>query len=148
MLQRVDDVNAREPRVLDVWVQLCEAGERILIPPDCGHVTINIGEAPLVVADLISLRSGHLYGSPRHCHGAAYYVLAEPDAEDGLVLEPNRAYGPLPSAHVAHGSRATPPLIDDRPAYAQLLADPSQFASLDTLTAKSRDLVDLWRTGT
>jgi len=147
LLQRVDDAQAREPRVLEVWLQVCEAGERILIPPDCGHVSINIGDVPLVVADLISRRSGHLYGSFQERHGAAYYVLAEPHAEHGLVLEPNPAYGPLPEAHVGCGPRSTPVLADDLPAYAQVRCDPGRFAFLEALTPNSRDLVDLWRGG-
>jgi len=36
VLQHVDDVAAENPRVDDIWVQICDAGDRILIPPDCG----------------------------------------------------------------------------------------------------------------
>ena len=145
LLQRVDDVHAAAPRVLDVWVQVCEAGERILIPPDCGHVSVNLGDTPLVVADLVSVRSGHLYGSFQEFQGAAYYLLAEPGAEHGLRLEPNLAYGALPDPRVARGSRSAPVLADGGSAYARMHADPGQFAFLDALTPRSsRSLVELW----
>jgi glucose-6-phosphate isomerase, archaeal len=144
VLQRVDDVTADRPRIEAVWVQLCAAGERILIPPECGHVTVNIGAEPLVVADLISLRCGHIYGTFKALRGAAYHVLADPDAADGLRLERNPAYVEVPEATVARGSRWQPFLDDSRPVYAHCRAQPGDFSFLDRPAAAADPLLALW----
>ena len=117
VLQRVTDVEADEPEVLNVWVQVCDAGDRILIPPDCGHVTVNLGAKPLVVADLVSLRCGHMYGTYRACRGAAYYVLQDRSAPEMFRLEANARYGHVPPPEVSFGSRSPSTLPGHIPLY-------------------------------
>lgn len=145
VLQRVDDVTTDNPRILDVWVQICEAPQRILIPPDCGHVTVNIGTDPLVVADLVSLRCGHIYGTFRALRGAAYHLVADPDAEHGIRFEANPAYLPPPRAVLAHGSRWEPFLPDGRPVYAHFQERPDDFAFLDRPAGCAGPLLALWQ---
>ncbi len=145
VLQHVDDVTAEAPRVRQIWVQLCDAGDRILIPPDCGHVTVNIGTVPLVVADLISLRSGHLYGSFKTQRGAATHVLADAAADDRLRLEQNPSYGRTPTPVLARGSRTNPTHAERGSAYAHAVDRPSDYAFLDRPTACASLLLSLWQ---
>jgi len=145
VLQHVDDVTAERPRVAEVWVQLCEAGERILIPPDCGHVTVNVGTTPLVVADLVSLRCGHLYGSFKALRGATTYVLADDASPGGLRLEANGAYVEAPAPRLARGSRWEPFLTSSEPVYTQFLAAPNDFAFLHRPATVADELLALWR---
>jgi glucose-6-phosphate isomerase len=144
VLQRVDDVTSDRPSVEETWVQVCEAGERIVIPPDCGHVTVNVGAGPLVVANLISLRCGHLYGSFAALRGAAWYLLVDPDATDGFALERNPRYAAAPYPHVAHGSRWEPFLADPRPSYAHVRERPEDYRFLDRPASCAANLLALW----
>jgi glucose-6-phosphate isomerase, archaeal len=145
VLQHVDDVTAERPRVAGVWVQLCEPGERILIPPDCGHVTVNVGTTPLVVADLVSLQCGHLYGSFKALRGAATYVLADEASPDGLRLEANGAYAEAPAPRLGNGSRYEPFLMGAEPLYTRFLVTPDDFAFLHHPAAVVDELLALWR---
>ncbi|MGH3927327.1 MAG: glucose-6-phosphate isomerase family protein, partial [Pseudonocardiaceae bacterium] len=145
VLQRVDDVTVDRPEIKDVSVQICREGERILIPPDCGHVTVNIGSTPLVVSDLVSLRSGHIYSSFRALRGAAHHLIADPEAALGLRLEPNPAYPQAPEAVVANGSRCEPFLRDEQPVYTHFLAEPDDFRFLDRPAGSIGPLLALWQ---
>jgi glucose-6-phosphate isomerase len=95
LLQRVRDpqTTLNETVVEEVLLIGARAGEVMLIPSHMGHVTINAGAEPLVVAALVSSSAGHQYGPFRQARGAAYYVLAP-----GMPphTRANPAYGPLP----------------------------------------------------
>lgn len=145
VLQRVEDVTAASGQVAEAWVQVCAAGDAILIPPACGHVTVNIADVPLVVADLVSVRCGNLYASYRALRGAAYHVLTDPAAEEGLRLVRNRAYSDPPRPVIAHGSRREPFLRRTSPLYAHVRERPGDFAFLDHPSSGAAELLALWR---
>jgi glucose-6-phosphate isomerase len=65
-------------------------GDRIIVPPDYGHVTINNGTADLVMANLVSSRFESEYGDFEALRGAAYYELS-----DGEII-PNPCYDRVP----------------------------------------------------
>ncbi len=46
------------------------------VPPGCGHVTVNAGEAPLVMANSVAAHFDSLYGHYRNLTGACFYALA------------------------------------------------------------------------
>lgn len=87
VLQFVDDPNVDDPFVRDVWVTRCGAGDRFVIPPDCGHVTVNAGAEPLVYSTTVSVTAENRYDPYVRHQGAACYVLA-----DGGEIEPNPRY--------------------------------------------------------
>ncbi len=59
-------------------VRLVEAkpGDRVIIPPGFGHVSINPGRRDLVMANIVSDRFGSDYSAYEELRGAAYYELA------------------------------------------------------------------------
>jgi len=101
-------------------------GDVLLIPSHMGHVSINAGDEPLVVADLVSPASGHQYGAFRAAHGGAYYVL-------GVGAPPrvraNAAYGRLPMPRWYHSPVAAG-LGLTGPVYPAVRRDPNRFAFL------------------
>ncbi len=87
LLQRAQD---RSGRVADFLVIEAGPGEAVLIPPNYGHVTVNVGGSPLVMANLVSTRFSSDYGPYKELHGASYYLI------EGGSLEPNPNYPDLP----------------------------------------------------
>lgn len=73
-------------------------GDKLVIPPEYGHATINIGEEPLVFADLVSTACSNTYGQIAQNHGMCHYVL---EKNDGFEIIPNPAYENPPLARIA-----------------------------------------------
>jgi len=74
----------------DVVMIEAHAGEKVLIPPGYGHVTINPGDEDLVMANLVSSEFSSDYGPYVERHGAAYYEM------EGGALVKNPHYPPVP----------------------------------------------------
>lgn len=144
LLQWVDRPESPDPAVRAIWVALCDAGERIVIPPDCGHVTVNVGAEPLVVADLVAVDSANDYGSFRTAQGAAAYLLADQADELGFRITPNLRYGRTPAPRLLHGSRWRPVLTTGRPLYEAFRSDPSTVRFLLAPGPASAALHALW----
>jgi glucose-6-phosphate isomerase len=60
----------------DVRLVQAEPGDRVLVPPGFGHVTINPGVETLVMANIVSTRFESDYTVYERFGGAAYYELA------------------------------------------------------------------------
>ena len=75
--------------IVDVVIIRASAGDKVIIPPDYGHVTINAGNKELRMANWVSRDFTSVYGTYVELHGAAYYFT-----EDGLLVNPN--YGDVP----------------------------------------------------
>src|SRR5690606_15189179 len=81
-------------------------GDCALIPPGFGHVTVNVGRGPLVLANWVDGSFASRYDGYRRRRGAAVYVEA---GSDGPVLRPNPAYDPAPG--VRWGTPTLPDLV-------------------------------------
>ena len=79
VLQKVDDYTAGpdEVEVEDVIVMRVKAGEKAMMPPGYGHVTINTLDQPLVMANWVSADFSSSYQSVEACRGFAYYLVQE-----------------------------------------------------------------------
>ncbi|MGE5590432.1 MAG: glucose-6-phosphate isomerase family protein [Bacillota bacterium] len=85
-----------------------EAGDKLLIPPGYGHISINPGPGPLIMANLVAADFAPNYGPIRALGGGCY--LAEQAEEAGLPLyRPNPRYGAVPPLRRARAA--------DLPAY-------------------------------
>lgn len=71
---------------------LVEAGEGevVVVPPDFGHVTINPGPGPLVMANWVEATFASVYGPYAERRGACHYEFAGPGGQGRL--EPNPRY--------------------------------------------------------
>jgi len=144
VLQWVDDPAAEHPTIRAGWIAVCDPGDKIVIPPDCGHVTVNIGDEPLVVSDLVAIDSQNDYGSFRHAHGAAYYLLPDSSDPHGFQVMPNLNYGAPPAPVTLIGSRWSPLCSDPAPVYQQMQAEPDRFAFLTSPAAWHNAMLALW----
>ncbi len=86
--------------VTRVMLVECPEGEKVLIPPNFGHVTINLGPDVLVMDNIVERNFKSVYEPYVQQTGGAYYVT-----EDGDL--PNRAYAdvsdlPTLETYLAH----------------------------------------------
>jgi len=86
----------RDDALVDVVLVQGSTGDKLLVPPEYGHVTINPSPETLVMANLVSSTFKPLYDPYRARRGAAYYEFY-----DGRLV-PNPRYGPLPPLRRAH----------------------------------------------
>lgn len=63
-------------RVKKVFLVFGKKGEKILIPPNFGHVSINIGKKDLILSNLVSNKFHSNYEIYEKKRGAAVYVLS------------------------------------------------------------------------
>ncbi|MCD6421832.1 glucose-6-phosphate isomerase [bacterium] len=68
LLQRVED-----KKVLDAIAIFAKEGDKIIIPPNYGHVTINHGEKPLEMANWVARDFVSIYEPFKKMRGACYY---------------------------------------------------------------------------
>lgn len=76
-------------KITDVVLVKAKKGDKVIMPPGYGHVTINPGRKELKMANLVSSKFSSVYQPYLDRKGAAYYEL-----ESGCVGNPN--YGKLP----------------------------------------------------
>jgi glucose-6-phosphate isomerase len=72
------------------------AGEKVVIPPDYDHLTINPGPGPLLFSDVIALEVRGIYDRYRTARGAAYLEVRDETGEAQFIPNPNyRTVAPL-----------------------------------------------------
>ncbi|MDY6766415.1 MAG: glucose-6-phosphate isomerase family protein [Candidatus Nanohaloarchaea archaeon] len=76
--------------VADVVVVSATAGDKVIIPPGYGHITINPGRKALKMANWVSTRFDSDYGPIEANNGGAYYETVAGE------FIPNQRYGDLP----------------------------------------------------
>ena len=77
ILQKSANFDEEDPgnvKVDDLIFATVHEGETILVPPNYGHCSCNIGEGPLVFSNLAYRPCPVNYGPVKHFHGMAYYV--------------------------------------------------------------------------
>ncbi len=75
--------------VLLVWAK---APETVIVPPDFGHITINLGKKELILANLVARSVKGLYAPFKEKRGGAYYLLEDNPAK----IQANPRYAKLP----------------------------------------------------
>jgi glucose-6-phosphate isomerase len=101
LLQKVSDVTAgpADAQVQDVIAMRVKAGEKAIMPPGYGHVTINTLDEPLVMSNWVCADFASVYGSTEQCRGFAYWLFNENGVER-WVRNPTYAK-PLPELRFA-----------------------------------------------
>jgi glucose-6-phosphate isomerase len=78
----------------DVVAITARAGEKVVVPPGYGHVTLNMARMTLTMVNMVSTAFESLYGHYEERQGAAYYAFA------GRGFVPNPRYGQPPPLRV------------------------------------------------
>jgi len=98
--------------VKDFIVLKVKAGEKAVIPPGYGHVTVNAGASPLVMANWVSDRFSSKYGPVKECSGFAYY-----ETSDGFVK--NNKYTTIPEIRTMKAVQVPEFGLNEKPMYTQ-----------------------------
>jgi glucose-6-phosphate isomerase len=79
LLQKVADMESgpEEVEVEDVIAMRVKAGEKAMMPPGYGHVTINTLDEPLIMCNWVCADFRSFYGSTEACRGFAYWLVEE-----------------------------------------------------------------------
>lgn len=72
-----------DDRVKDVLLVKAGAGDRVIIPPSYGHITINTFNKVLKMANFVERDFGSIYQPMKENGGGAYFIL-----ENGIVKNP------------------------------------------------------------
>ncbi|MHB9143773.1 MAG: glucose-6-phosphate isomerase family protein [Symbiobacteriia bacterium] len=112
----------------DVVLVEANPGDKVLIPPGYGHITINPGKEVLVMSNLVEATFGSVYEPFRQAQGGAYYEFLE---EGEAVFEENEDYGDVPELRiVAVKPQPALGLTPDKPLYIAAKENPDLFAYL------------------
>ncbi len=132
LLQKVNDIEAG---MEDVVVEDClivegNPGDKVVMPPDYGHVTINPLPEPLVMANWVSNRFGSQYGAVEQGRGFAYYRI---EGAGGPVWVRNPRYRDVPPLRVARVKEVPQlGLRTDLPLFTSGQEDPETMEWLNT----------------
>lgn len=78
--------------IIEAYLVEALKGEKVIIPPGFGHLSINIGTSELVLANWMGL-SEYDYESYKKYHGGCYYIL---DKGTSIEFEKNKNYSHVP----------------------------------------------------
>jgi len=114
-------------RIFDICLIEGHLGDKLIVPPNCGHVLINPDEELLATGNLVSRRCGAEYELWRRRRGGAYYELKG----GKLVKNPN--YGNVPNVELkaaqsrfSREARLTDLLLKNRDDF-RFLIDPLSY---------------------
>ena len=62
-------------KVMDAFIIKAKKGDRVIVPPNYGHVTINAGLKPLIIANWVCRNFDGIYQPYLEKRGAVYYIL-------------------------------------------------------------------------
>ena len=128
----------------EVLVIPATEGDKVFMLPGYGHVTINAGDSPLVMANWVAGAFSSEYGDYRERHGASHYE----QVRDGAQRWPaNPLYAGVPAARLCRPlcPEHSTGLRAGRPMYPDGVANPERLAYLmepRRFVGKWTDLVD------
>lgn len=115
--------------VHDLAVLEVSAGEKVIIPPGYGQVTINLGPGALVISSLAARACVPVSQPYRDRRGGACYCIRDDDGEPVFVENPR--YQGLPDLRMLPAmENPAAGLRDGVPLYAAAVAEPERFRYL------------------
>lgn len=110
------------------------AGDKVIVPPNYGHATINIGETPLVMSNLGKRRYTSDYDPIRKKHGMMYYEIG-----GKLIKNPN--YEKIPKFRKKKPTKK----LGKEPLYTLALNHPQKFEFLKNPNVLKYRIISLVR---
>lgn len=132
VMQKVKDYGAApdEVQVEDTIIVRVRAGQKIIMPPGYGHVTVNTLQVPLLMSNWVSNRFSSFYGSVEKCRGFGWYVVQQ-NGQVGYERNPLYQLG-VPQYRVAEPQEVPELGITwDMPMYRACAQAPEKFAFLN-----------------
>jgi glucose-6-phosphate isomerase, archaeal len=109
---------------VDALVVDAKEGDVILMPPDYGHISINNGDSPLIMANLVYEKFDSEYGDVKENRGAAYYYTTEHE------LVQNPAYLVSTNSRISAKELCARYSIDSKDILQEFFDNPGKFSYL------------------
>lgn len=84
----IQDFEKNPKNIKNIILIEAQAEEKVIIPPGFGHITVNLGAAPLLVANWISENCQYDYQPYEENHGSGYWITKK-DSGVETVLNPS-----------------------------------------------------------
>ncbi|MDW7651787.1 MAG: glucose-6-phosphate isomerase family protein [Bacillota bacterium] len=105
------------------------AGDKVLIPPGYGHITINAGSSFLIMSNWVASGFDSVYEPIRNLGGGAYFELAADGEDEQFIVNPR--YNPTPRLSTrSTENRPEFGLTRNHPMYQAFLKSPEKFKFL------------------
>ncbi|MBT9135499.1 MAG: Glucose-6-phosphate isomerase [Firmicutes bacterium] len=119
---------AKAGTVEEALVMVAQVGDKVVIPPDFGHITINAKSCPLVMANWVAAEFSSVYGEIKELQGGAYYLVVQDGAP---VWVPNPNYAELPEQKISE-PRDYPEfgMFSNQPMYKMIFESPEKLRFL------------------
>jgi glucose-6-phosphate isomerase len=109
-------------RVLEFFVVEALPGQKVVIPPGYGHITINPGDEPLVMSNVTADGFKSIYKPLEELDGGAYYELED------FTWEKNKNYDELSVPKWARANEVPEfGLTEAKPLYVSITENPDKF---------------------
>ena len=114
-------------KVDSVKAVFMKAGDKIVVPPYCAHVAINIGDDIMAFGNLAAICNLN-YEPIKVMHGLCYYVLK---VNNKVVFVPNNRYNNIPLLKVTEAKEnVNLGLLKNKSLYEMYTANPDAYAYL------------------
>lgn len=125
LLQKITQENER---VDEIYLIKGNVGQKVVVPPMFGHITINPTQEPLIVANIFADNVGSIYEFFKKHRGAAYYITKE---NNEVKFEKNPNYNNQKEIKISEPNEF-PELgaISNKPLYKIFKEDPKKFEYL------------------
>lgn len=97
VLQKTFQFDAEEPVIEELKVVRVREGQAVIIPPFCGHCSINPAQEVSMFSNLAVVSCPLCYEPIQKKHGLAVYVVKD---RDSFQMVPNERYRNLPDVHL------------------------------------------------
>lgn len=129
LIQRPKALVKPEKGLEEIIVFFAEAGDKVLIPPGFGHITINPGTGFLVMSNLVAENFSSVYEPLQKMKGAGYFQLSSEQEKPHFV--PNSHCPSLPPLQICLPTEfPAMSLLKDIPLYRAFLKNPDSFVFL------------------
>lgn len=121
--------NTPDQDVEEVVFVYAESGEKVFVPANYGHVTINPGNETLIICNLVETHFTSDYTAIQEKHGAAYFCVREGNGET-FIPNPNYKNLVIPKIYQASQWPGPIPAATGKDLYDLFLEDPDRFEFL------------------
>lgn len=124
--------NNEKGEAIEVVAVKAKKGEKVYIPSGYGHITINPGGKPLVMANIVESNFSSIYEPFKKKHGAAYYYIEEAENKRGGVFIKNKNYAEEVELKVIEAKKLKQQIkdLEANSIYEAFLKNPGAFSIL------------------
>lgn len=128
LLQKTRDFEREDPEFERISAVKVKAGQAIVIPPFCGHGSVNTGDGVGIFSNIAVVSCPLFYEPVKKKHGLSYYIVKE---KGQITYIKNDAYADLPKLEVVLPEEDRElGIVFGKPVYQEFVKAPEKFEYL------------------